>query len=349
MRVLIIGGTRFLGAHLAAAARARQHELTLFHRGTEATPERGVEVIRGDRDHDLDKLHGRRWDAVIDTCGYLPQSVSAAARALATATPQYVFISSISAYADLSGPSTGEDAPLVQLTDDALREASAVDRSGPVSATTYGSSYGGLKASCEAAARQVFGERLLIVRPGLIVGPDDYTDRFTYWVARVARGGEVLAPGRGERSVQFIDVCDLAEWVIALIERRQCGVFNATGPPQDVTMGQLLERCAAVSDSDAFFTWVSETFLLREQVRPWTEMPLWLPEETTTHMAGLMAVDNRRAVAAGLRYRPLGDTIGAVLRWFRRDETERPLRAGLTADREQRLLAKWHGRPGRQR
>lgn len=324
MRLLILGGTRFLGRHLVAAARARRHDVTLFHRGAGD----GVETIRGDRHHDLEKLRGRQWDAVIDTSGYLPRSVKAAAEALADAVEQYVFISSISVY---DAPGGDENAPVATLTAEELEQANAVDLSGSVSAATFGPLYGGLKALCEAAAEEVLPGRVLNVRAGLIVGAHDYTDRFTYWVMRVARGGEVLAPGDPRRSVQFIDARDLADWLLDMVERRQSGVFNATGHP--LTMSDLLETCRAESGSDARFTWVSEAFLLEQGVRPWTELPLWIPGR------GATAVDVRKAVSAGLRERPLRETVRDVLQT---EERGRVLRAGLTAERERELLERWH-------
>ena len=339
MKLLILDGTRFLGHHLVAAAGARQHELTLFHRGNETIAESPhVEIIRGDRNRDLAKLQGRRWDAVIDTCGYLPRQVAASAEALAAAVEQYVFISSISVYADLSVSGIDETAAVARLTAEQLQEADAIDASGSVSAATYGPLYGGLKALCEKAVEDVMPGRVLSVRSGLLVGPHDYTDRFTYWVARVARGGEVLAPAPPRRHVQFIDAADLAEWIVDMVERRQCGVFNATGSPATITMESLLETCRALSGSDASWTWVSERFLLDQRVAPWTELPFWLP---MPHMQGLMAVDCRKAVAAGLRDRPLAQTIGAVLRWYREEQQGRNLRAGLAEDREQHLLQAW--------
>ena len=341
MKLLILGGTRFVGHHLVAAARARQHDLTLFHRGKHgAMADAEVETIHGDRYRDLAKLHGRRWDAVIDTCGYLPDSVRASAGALSAAVGQYVFISSVSVYADPRGSAVDETAPVAELTGGQLQQANAIDASGTVSASTFGPLYGGLKVLCERAAEEVMPDRVLTVRPGLIVGARDYTDRFTYWPVRVARGGEVLAPGRPQRYVQFIDVRDLAEWMIAMVERRQTGIFNATGPSESVTMAALLETCRSVSGSDARFTWVREPFLLARQVTPWTEMPLWLPEEARRPAS--RHVDSRKAAAAGLRYRSLEDTIGDVLRWYRDEEQGRDLRAGIAADRELQILREWY-------
>lgn len=329
MRLLILGGTRFLGRHLVAAAQERGHQVTLFHRGAGG----GVETIQGDRHRDLDKLRGRRWDAVIDTCGYLPRSVRAAAEVLADAVEQYVFISSVSVYADLPAARVDESAPLAMLTAEQLQQANAVDTSGTVSAATFGPMYGGLKALCEAAAEEVLPGRVLSIRPGLIVGAHDYTGRFTYWVARVARGGEVLAPGEPHRPVQFIDAHDLARWLMDMVEARRTGVFNANGPPDAVTMNALLETCRTESGSDARFTWVDDAFLLGEGVKPWSDLPLWLPAGTRR---GLMATDVSKAMDAGLRHRPLRETVRDVLQ-----DLDHPLRAGLAAEREAALLQKW--------
>jgi 2'-hydroxyisoflavone reductase len=335
VKLLVLGGTRFFGHHLIAAAGAWQHELTLFHRGQQAIAAHPqVEVIHGDRHRDLAKLAGRRWDAVIDTCGYLPRSVRASAQALAGSVEQYVFISSVSVYADLSRPGVDETATVAKLTSEQLQQANAIDTSGPVSASTFGSMYGGLKVLCEEAAEEVLPGRVLSVRPGIIVGAHDYTDRFTYWVARVTRGGEVLAPAPPERHVQWIDARDLAEWIMDMVERRHAGVFNATGPPG--TMATLLETCRTVSGSDASFTWASERFLLGEHVTPWTDLPLWLPD-----MEGLMAVNSDKAVAAGLRHRSLDESVRDVLQWYQQEEPGRKLRVGLAPDREQQLLEKW--------
>ena len=339
MKLLIIGGTRFVGRHLVEAALARNHEVTLFNRGTHAAGAREVETILGDRYKDLAKLRDRRWDAVVDACGYVPRAVTAAAEVLRDAVDRYVFISSQSAYADVSMRGVDETAPVAQLTSEQLERANKIDTSGNPS---YGELYGGLKALCEQAAEQVMPNRVLIVRPGLIVGPYDYTDRFTYWVVRVARGGEVLAPGRPERPVQFIDARDLAEWIVAMAERRGAGVYNANASPERVTMQDVLDQCRLSSGSDAVFTWVSEEFLNREQVAAWSEMPLWLPEEDAPQLAGFMFIKVDKAVAAGLRIRPVRDTIRDTLTWAKTELSDTSLKAGIDIEREQALLRKWH-------
>src|ERR1044072_5658744 len=240
MKLLILGGTRFLGRHLVVAAQACGHEVTLFNRGNYSVEDLGnVKSIKGDRHVDLSKLKGRRWDAVVDTSGHLPRAVRAAAEALADVVERYVFISSQNAYRDVSVPGIDETYPLRTLTSEELGRANAIDTSGQPS---YSELYGGLKALCEQAAELRMPGRVLIIRPGLIVGPEDYTDRFTYWPVRVARGGEVLAPGRPDRHIQFIDVRDLAEWTISMIERKAAGAYNTHGLPKSGTMQQRLDE-----------------------------------------------------------------------------------------------------------
>ncbi len=202
--------------------------------------------------------------------------------------------------------------------------------------------YGALKALSEQAAEEALPNRVLVVRPGLIVGSYDYTDRFTYWAVRVARGGEVLAPGNPGRYVQFIDVRDLAEWIVGMIERGQTGTYNANGQPAVLTMEMMLEGCRMVSKSDARFTWVSDGFLMKENVAPWSEMPLWIPEEDAPHLKGFMSVDCSKATSAGLTLRPLSETIEDTLAWRTMNCSDRTLEAGIKPEEEQQLLHKWH-------
>jgi nucleoside-diphosphate-sugar epimerase len=341
MKLLIIGGTRFLGRHLVTAALARDHEVTLFNRGNYSL-QADVETIDGDRHSELDKLKGRRWDAVVDTCGHLPHAVRSAAEALSDSVNRYVFVSSQNAYANVSVPDIAEDYPLATLTDEQLDQANAIDTKGQPS---YGALYGGLKALCERAAEEVMPGRVLVLRPGLIVGPYDYSDRFTYWVVRVAAGGEVLAPGRPERFVQFIDGRDLADWTVKMIERDAAGAYNAHGRPNTLTMQGLLEECKTVSQSDAQFTWASEEFLLEQQVAAWSEMPLWLPEEASPHLKGFMFISPRKAIGEGLTFRPLSDTIRDTLSWYQTHQSNEPLKAGLNSDKERALLDKLRDQP----
>ena len=338
MKLLILGGTRFVGRYLVTAALERGHEVTRFNRGRHASENTNAETIKGDRNTDLAKLQGRSWDAVIDTSGMLPRSVKAAAEVLAGSVDRYVFISSQNAYADVSVPGVDETFPLRTLTGEQLDRANAIDTSGQ---PFYGELYGGLKVLCEQAAEEVMPNRVLIIRPGLIVGPHDYTDRFTYWVVRVARGGEVLAPGRPDRFVQFIDVRDVAEWTVKMAEQKATGVYNAHGMPNMYTMKNVLDECKTGSQSDASFTWAREDFLLQENVTAWTLMPLWLPEEAAPHLKGFMFINADKAFKAGLRLRPLNETVRDTLNWARTD-LGNELKAGIDASREQALLEKWH-------
>jgi 2'-hydroxyisoflavone reductase len=229
---------------------------------------------------------------------------------------------------------------MATLTSEQLDRANAIDSSGQASAVTYGDMYGGLKALCEQSAEEVLPNRVLIIRPGLIVGPYDYTDRFTYWVVRVAGGGEVLAPGRPQRYVQFIDARDLAEWTVSMIERKETGIYNANGSPQTVTMENVLEECKTVSNSNASFTWASETFLMQEQVAPWSEMPLWIPEEDS-RWKGFMSINCDKAIRTGLTFRPLKDTIKDTLSWYETNHANETLKAGIDRTKEHTLLVNW--------
>jgi 2'-hydroxyisoflavone reductase len=320
VRLLVLGGPRFLGRAIADAALRRGHELTFFNRGQtnpELYPE--VERLRGDRAADLDALEGREWDAVIDTCGFLPDVVRASAEALA-GSGRYCFVSTISVYADFSVP-VDEDSPLAQLDDVPDDEVT-------------NESYGPLKALAEKAVLETLGERALVVRPGLIVGPHDPTGRFTYWPHRFARGGEVLAPAPPERQTQLVDVRDLGEWIVDLCKRDVGGVFNATHP--GVSWADLLETCRTVAGTDSQITWVPDEFLLEHEVGAWMELPLWIADPA---MAGAAQVDVRRAVGAGLRFRPLADTVRGTL-----EQAETTDAAGLSPEREAAVLAAWHGR-----
>jgi 2'-hydroxyisoflavone reductase len=325
MDLLILGGTRFLGRYLVEAALGGDHRVTLFNRGLSGPdlfPE--VETIKGDRDGDLSALRGRRWDAVIDTCGYVPRVVRASAGLLADAVDHYTFVSSISVYPDNMGPGADEGAPVEELEDPTVEEIT-------------GETYGGLKALCERAAEEEMPGRILNVRPGLISGPHDPTDRFTYWPRRVAAGGEVLAPDRPELRVQFIDVRDLAGWMVKMSAEQQTGTYNATGPAYELRMGKLLEECEAVG-GDAKIVWVSEEFLEENGVEPFTDLPLWVPRE----YAGMLAVDCGKAIAAGLTFRPVSETIRDVLEWDT-NRAEPDLAAGLEPEKERELLSAWHG------
>jgi 2'-hydroxyisoflavone reductase len=325
MRILILGGTRFAGRAMAVAALERGHALTLFNRGSVRGLFPDVEEIHGDRALDLDVLAGRTWDAVIDPSGYIPRVVGMSVERLKASTPHYTFISSLSVYADSSQPDQDESGRLATMPDQTLE-------------TVDGDTYGPLKVLCEQRVRDGFPEGALIVRPGLIVGPHDPTDRFTYWPVRLARGGEVLAPGQPERGVQFIDVRDLGEWVIRMIEARRTGVYNAVGPEQPVAMGTLLETCRSVARSDARFHWLPEDFLLQQQVGPWMEMPLWIPANDP-EASGFFRFSSAKAIRDGLTFRPLETIVRDTLEWASLRPQDYQFKAGMTAERESGLLA----------
>jgi 2'-hydroxyisoflavone reductase len=339
MKILIIGGTKFLGRHLVRAAQAKDHEVTLFNRG-KFTRETfaGVEQIRGDRNQDLDKLKNHQWDAVIDTCGYLPQTVAASAQFLWDSVGQYVFISSISAYRDFRRVNFDETAPLARLTAEQKRKVAQIDPRNELTGIVLGEMYGALKALCEAEAESAMPGRVLNVRSGLIVGEHDWTDRFTYWVMRGAQGGKILAPADPHNFIQFIDARDLSEWVVKMIAGRETGTFNVTGRPFELTFGTFLQQVKDVTESDADYIWASEEFLKNESVAPWSEMPLYLPG-SEKGWRGFLSANIDRALAKGLTFRPLSETIRDTRDW--RKTVKRKLKAGITRKRESELLRKW--------
>jgi 2'-hydroxyisoflavone reductase len=305
VRLLVLGGTRFLGRGVVDAALARGHEVTLFNRGT-TNPELypGAERLRGDLTGDLDALRGREWDAAVDLDP--TQRAGSYVDELPGGVGHYVFVSTISVYADFSQP-VDEESELLEPSEE----------------------YGGLKVSSERAVQAAFGDRCAIVRPGLIVGPHDPTDRFTYWPRRLAEGGEVLAPGSPQQPVQIVDARDLGAWLAEVAERRVAGVFNATGPADPLTLGETLERIAP----GAHLVWVDEQRILDAGVEPWSELPLWVPGGD---YVGLLRADISRALAEGLTFRPLEETARDTLAWSREAGEQRPT---LTREREREILA----------
>lgn len=323
MRVLILGGTLFLGRHLAAAALGRGHEVTLFNRGhtnPDLFPE--AEHLHGDRDGDLSALAGRDWDAVVDTSARLPRWVREFVSIAGDRLGHYTFVSSISVYADTSRPGTDEAAAVYVLADETAEDIPDAE------------TYGGLKALCERAAEELMPGRVLSIRPGLIVGPHDDSGRFTYWVHRIAAGGDVLAPEPRDQPVQLIDVRDLAGWILGMAERGEVGVFNATGPDLPLTMETLLAEIASTTRSDARLVWVDERLLIEAGVEAWSDLPLWLAPNVDPAHAGFLSIDVSKALASGLVFRPLSETVRDTLA-----HAERTGDAGLDPDRERELLA----------
>lgn len=326
LRILILGGTGFIGPHQVRAVRERGHSLTLFNRG-QSNPGLfpDVETLRGDRNGDLESLEGREWDAVIDNSGFEPAQVRLSAGVLRDSVKQYVFVSTQSVYSDRSIIGQDETGPVGQ----------------PGIPEQEWSGYGPLKALCERELYQAMPERATVVRPAVIVGPGDPSDRFTYWIHRVDLGGEILAPGLPGDPTQFIDVRDLSEWIVRLVENGTTGTFNGTGPREPLTVGRMLETIHSQTSTPAEFVWTSYDFLAEQGVRPFSDLPMWMVPQGPT--AGFMRMSASRAWAAGLTYRPLATTVRDTLEWWRsRPEAERAsLGAGLAPEREAELLRAW--------
>lgn len=328
MNLLVLGGTVFLGRHVVDIALERGYEVTLFNRGqhnADLYPE--VEKLRGNRDGDLEALKGRKWDAVIDTCGYFPRIVRDSAELLADAVGHYTFISSISVYKDLAKPGVDEDYPVATIEDKTVEQIT-------------GETYGALKALCEEAAESTMPGRVLNVRSGLIVGPHDPTDRFTYWVCRAAQGGEMLAPVEPEVAIQVIDARDQAGWILDMAQARRTGVYNVTGPDYTLTFGELFRTTENVSGNELNPLWASKDFLLDHEVQPWSDFPLWIPADSEDAYIG--AVDISKAIDSGLTFRPIAETVKDTLDWANGRPDDHTWRAGLSPQREKELLAVWH-------
>ena len=341
LNILILGGSGFTGPFQVKYALSRGHKVTVFNRGKSHPGElpKEAEQLVGDRNSQLDALKGRKWDVCIDIPTTLPVWVRDAAQVLQGNVDRYVFVSTISVYSDVSKPGADESAPLQKYTGaDAMKETSAT-----LTASNY-ALYGPLKALSEAEAEKWFPGKTLVVRPGLIVGPGDPSDRFTYWPVRVNRGGEVLAPGNPTDPVQFIDARDLAEWIIRMAEHRIVGTFNATGPKKKMGVGAMLDGIKKATKSNAQFTWVNADFLAEQKVRPWSDMPVWIPPRGEE--VGFSSISIQKALDKGLTFRPLADTTQATLEWFKKQPAERQakLYAGLTAEREAAVLAAWHAK-----
>ena len=334
--ILMLGGTGFLGPAEVEYALARGHTVTLFNRGrtnTHLFPD--VEKLVGDRaTPDLEALKGRRWDAVMDTSANVASWVRSTADVLEGSVGRYLFVSSLSAHTDNSIIGQKEDGQVFSHED--YLEAVASD-AGP------GAAFGPNKAEGERIVHDTFGERGLVTRPGLIVGPGDNSDRFTYWPVRVDRGGEVLAPGDGTDRVQIVDVRDLGRFLVHLVEQEASGTYNAVGPRSPMTMPEMLHGVRAVTSSDVSFTWVDADFLRRHEVGAWMEMPVWVYPSPETR--GFMDWDCTKAMAAGLTFRPLADTARDTLAWWKERGDDAPaLRTGLAPEKEAAILAAWKAR-----
>lgn len=342
MKILVIGGTRFLGRYIVEEALKQGHEVTMFNRGNHVDVFPQVECIVGDRNKDLSLLEAGKWDVAIDTCGFTPKALAESTRVLADKVDHYTFISSISVYKDWIPSGIKEDYPVQSLTGKEIEEI------GYGTQEQINAHYGALKAECERAAEENMPNKVLHVRSGLLVGPYDYSDRFSYWVNRVAEGGEVLAPGRKERAIQYIDARDMALWILKMADEKITGTFNVTGPTTPVSMEDFLNACKTVSRSDAEFVWADESFLLEQQVAPWTEMPLWIPEEHplvegSEPWRGASSISIENALQNRLEVRSLEDTVQDVLH-FETSRKDEERKAGIHREKEENVLNAWKTR-----
>lgn len=332
LRILILGGTGFIGPHQVRYAKERGHTVTLFNRGkTNPGLFPDVEKLQGDRAvGDYSALKGREWDVVIDNPTTIPRWVRQAAEVLKGHAKQFVFISTISVYEKNDTPGADETAAVAKTAEPESEDGRKY--------------YGPLKALSEGEARKAFGDRATIIRPGLIVGPGDLSDRFTYWPARLQRGGEVMAPGTPSDPSQIIDARDLSEFIIRCCENETYGTFNCTGPRSPLTIAEMLGGIRAAMVTDAYLTFVAADFLAEQKVRPWSDMPVWIPPVGET--AGFMKRSIDRALKAGLTFRPLADTVRDTLEFYNQQTPERQaqLRAGMDPAREKEVLALWHAR-----
>ncbi len=346
LEILVLGGTGLIGPPMVEYAIARGHEVTLFNRGkTNAQLFPDLEKLRGNRADDLSAIEtaiaaGRTWDVVIDNTASVPRWVTASAGLLEPAADHYLYTSSISVYAGHATPGADESAAIGEIS---AEEEAAVRTPQDIT----GENYGPLKARCEEEARKAFSaERTCVVRPGLIVGPGDYSDRFTYWPVRIYRGGEVMAPGNPDDPVQFIDCRDLGEWYVRLAEGKVTGTFNGVGPRSPITIAGLLHGIRATVSNDITLIWVAAEFLEEHEVRPWSQMTAWIPPEG--EYAGFATNSIARALDAGLAFRPLADTAVATVEYWNSlpgDRRANP-RAGCPPELEEKVLAAWHARGG---
>ena len=326
MNLLLIGGTSFLGRAAVEGAVDRGHDVTVFHRG-EAEPAElaDIEHIHGNRDGGLDALRGRAWDAALDTCGFVPRVVRDSARSLADAVGTYGFVSSLSALPDDAMAGANDDTPVHRPPFPQTEEIT-------------NESYGPLKVACELEARAAFTGRCLVIRPGYIVGPHDPTDRFTYWVRRASKGGEMAAPEPKDGALQVVDVRDLAAFMLDHLEAGTDGTFGVVGPAEPLTWSMFLDAVLRTTGPDTSVTWIPGDVLrseLGDALEP--SLPLW-----DVAYPGLHRYDASRAIAAGLRHRPLAETIEDLLAWDRARGQTWPMKVGLTPERESRLLRAWH-------
>ncbi|MEH7505931.1 NAD-dependent epimerase/dehydratase family protein [Neobacillus drentensis] len=339
MKILVLGGSRFLGRTFVEEALRRNNEVTIFNRGIQNPGIKDVEVLAGNRFGNLKALQNRYWDVVLDTSGFIPYTVQNTTNLLKDRVKHYTFISSISVYQNWIQENLDEKYPTLEIS---LEEANklSMDADGPI--YEY---YGHFKALCEQIAEKNMPGRVLNVRAGQLIGPNDYTDRIPYWIHRIAKGGKVLVPGNQNRRVQVIDNKDLSNWILDMEEKGLTGTFNATGPDYPLTIKGFIDACIQVTGSNAEVVWADEKFLLDQKVAPWTEMPLWVPEnfplmpETEEPWKGAFSINVDKAIQSGLTFRSLEESIVDIFEWVKtRDLTEDEWKSGIRSEREKELL-----------
>ncbi|HRE58422.1 MAG TPA: NAD-dependent epimerase/dehydratase family protein [Candidatus Kapabacteria bacterium] len=327
MNILFIGGTLFLGRHCVESALSRHHTVTLFHRGKSNPglfPD--IEHLYGDRKHDTQALLDRKWDAVIDTCGYLPSDIDSIAQALVGNIGFYQFISSVSVYADNAINGIEEDYPIATMPSDADTSVFAMEH------------YGALKYLCEQRVLEYYGaDRVQNIRPGLIVGQYDPSDRFTYWVRRGAEGGKIIVPGGDAYHIQYIDVRDLADWMIHCAEHHTTGTYNAVTPPAFITLPDIIRAAGECTDIQQTLLYPSDTFFEEQGIAPWSQMPVWIPS-TMTDYKGFSSISAQKAIAQGLTFRSPADTVRALYEWDKNRDPSVAMRAGISREREHELI-----------
>lgn len=326
MKILIIGGTIFLGKHLLLEGVKRGHDISIFHRGKHNLGQLGTaQEILGDRRTDMEKVTHTQWDAVIDTCGYLPKEVRISAEALKTLTKQYTFISTESVYADDHLAGIEEDGRIVVLED-------------PTTQTVDGYTYGGLKALCEQKVQEMYPNNSLLIRPGFIVGPDDPSDRFTYWVVRANQKGNFTIPGSANAPMQFIDVRDLSNWIIQMIEEKATGIFNTNGLGAPLTFGEFMKKAVTTLGKGAEAVWLPEDFIMQQEEFDFNDYPLWVPDTKEYYSAHRFS--SAKAMAHGLKFRPIEETIVDTANWFTQRENQE-MRCGINEEKEKTFLQRY--------
>ena len=339
MKILVLGGSIFIGRHIVETALARGHEVSIFNRGSqEDIFGNQIEKLVGDRRKDLSALQSKHWDIVIDTSGYVPSAVSSTAQLFAGKIESYIYISSLSVYGQVT-TAVNETTP-VNVIDDAHLDKAESLNSGDESPTamTYGEYYGPLKARCEQVVNSVFIDNSVILRPGLVVGSHDYTNRLSYWVDRMMRGGVFLAPNNAQTPIRFILARDLAEWTIQCVESNRTGIYNLPGPA-GLTFGELFQTIQKHLKNDATPFWVKESQLLKAEVKPWTDLPLWLPEA----LQGILKIGDQKAVESGIQYSSFARIMDDVINWVHNDTKNYKIKVGLSAERESSLLKQFQG------